>query len=138
MDINDTFYKCTRATKHNDECDGNCGEYELTETDKELYYEIKRWELSGLRFEGIPSVLKDGPFNGVIVDALEVLLRIQALCNLLIEKEVMTEDEYRDALQAQALKRMTTIRENREKQLAKEKLLIAQSKLLGPDGKQFH
>jgi hypothetical protein len=62
-------------------------------------------------------------------------LKIQTLVNLLIYKGIITEDEYNDALGAYVLKRMTALRGVIEKERARQRLMVAQSKILGIDGK---
>lgn len=137
MDLTDTFYNCTRGNFHSDECDENCGEYTPNDTDKELLNELKRWEMLQFPFVGVPSILAGTAFQGILVDPLETLIRIQSLVELLVDKGIVTQDEVDDAMTAKVLRRMKALRKKIEQERSTQRLAVVKKGLLDPSGKPF-
>jgi hypothetical protein len=92
-----------------------------------------------MSFEGLPSVLKDGPFNGINIDVLDIQVQVIALCKMLEELELITHDDYERTFREQKYELLHNIRmaiEPTLKQKRTEQMLgINKAPILGSDGK---
>lgn len=133
-----TVYECSQHTEHSSDCNGDCEGETITEGQVRLLNEARAWARIPMSFQGVPTCLPDGAFDGVKIDIFSEKMRSSALQKIIIDAGLATLEEIDEVYQNLKVEAMQTIRNDYEdyvkRQKLQQKMALPDKRLFGPNG----
>lgn len=127
------LFNCSNEKEHEESCDGNCGQHPATKGQVDLHNEVAIWTSNNKPVVGLPAVIASQiPVSGFPVEILSTDRRLTALLELLVEKEIFTEEEFLETYRLSFAAFLKEAREQVERHEAKASIIIPQIGLAKP------
>lgn len=135
-----TIYSCSGTpNEHANSCDGSCEQKEMTEREVNLHNAIIFALRDGINIVGIPASMQAVGIPGVLVEILELDLRVAAIIRFLTEIDARAEDRLNELYQEIKTAKLDAVRESKKQAERAQRTAIAVAKrdgsIFGPDGK---